>query len=791
MAPGGHGQRFFHTALAVALAVGLIAGTFVLTDTIEAGFNQASAASRGNFDVVVRSTSAFASEATVLPQRNPVPETTLATVQSVPGVRSAWGSVFGWAQVVDRDGNAIPSKGLPTLGAAWGPDQEVVAGRAPQAPGEVALDDGTARSHGFRAGDRVKVLFGASSEEFVISGLVKPSAVVSTLAAFDLKTAQRVLQHAGTLDAISVRADTGMVPEALRARLGVALPDKLEAVTSAQASREADASWAKSLGFLTTALLVFAAIALLVGSLIIFNTFSIVVSQRTRELGLLRAVGASRRQLVATVLKDALTVGAVASVGGIVVGFGMALGLLELMRALGYEYPVAGVVLLPRTVIVAIGAGVSVTVAAAILPARRATRISPVASLAPSAEGERAGAVRTWAVAIATRVLAFPIVRVLGKPALLGRENAVRNPRRTTATASALMIGIGLVGVVAIVAASMKASAEHLVRDTLRADFIVNTKPGAGGNGGVPTAVAERLRSAPGVAVVSEIRTGEFGLNGKATSIVAVDPGTITGMREVDPASSAASLQLDNSSVLVRDSEAAARGWRVGDSVPMTFARTGGQQLRLGATYSTPTVRADYVISLGAFDANFTEQLDTEIDVRLAPGVSPAAARAAVQHAVAEFPGVDVMNRDDVIASQTALVNRVLVPVSALLGFCLLIALIGITNTLALSIHERTRELGMLRAVGMARGQLRSMIRSEAMIIASLGSVLGVVAAVGLGWLPVASMRAVGVTELVFPVAQLAVIAAVATFAGLLAGVLPARRAARLPVLDAVTRFEH
>ncbi|MDQ6928374.1 MAG: FtsX-like permease family protein [Actinomycetota bacterium] len=787
MPPGGRGARFVHTALAIALAVGLVSGTFVLTDTIDAGFHQATAASRSSVDVVVRATSSFSAEASALPERNPVPADLLSSVQSVSGVRSAWGSIWGWAQVVDPAGKAVPPNGLPTLGAAWGPDQGIVAGRAPQAAGETALDEATARAHGFRLGDQVKVLFGGGSGEFVLTGLLKPgAAVASTLVAFDLGTAQRVLQRPGAFDAISVRAGAGVTPEALRTRLQSVLPHQFEAVTATQAANEAATSWSTSLRFLTTALLVFAGISLLVGALIIFNTFSIVVGQRTRELGLLRAVGASRGQIVRGVLRDAFRVGMAASLGGIVLGFGIAFGLLQLMRGIGYSYPVAGVVFLPRTALVALGAGLSVTMLAAILPARRATRVSPIATLGGAVGGDEAGALRSRLVAVATRVLAFPLVRVFGRPALLGRENAVRNPRRTSATATALMIGIGLVGVVAIVAASMKASAERTVSETLRADFVVTTRAGAGTSGGVPPVVAERLRAAPGVGVVSEIRTGEWGLDGKATSLVAVDPATVTGMHELDPASKAAALRLDDGGVLVRDTTAAARGWRVGDTVPMTFARTGTKALRLAGVYSTTTVHADYVISLGAFEANFAQQLDAEIDVGMASGLSPAAARASVRRVLTEFPSAEVMNRDEVVAAQDAQINRILVPVSALLALSLLIALLGIANTLALSIHERTRELGMLRAIGMARGQLRSMIRSEAMIIAALGSVLGVAVAVGLGWLPVASMREAGVTELVFPVRQLAGLVVVASLAGLVAGIVPARRAARLPVLDAV-----
>jgi putative ABC transport system permease protein len=363
----------------------------------------------------------------------------------------------------------------------------------------------------------------------------------------------------------------------------------------------------------------------------------------------------------------------------------------------------------------------------------------------------------------------------------------MRNPRRTSATAAALMIGITLVGVVAILAASIKSSASHTIQDTLRADFVVTPRTVAGAQGGVPTAVGDKLRKTKAVAKVSEIRSGQWGLEGKARTLVAVDPKTVTEAYELDPAASAALRRLDDESVLVRASVAERHGWQVGDEVPMTFARTGTQVMRLADTFTSTAVRSDYVISLNSFKSNFKQQLSLEVDVRLAPGVTPEAGRRAVEEALVDFPNVDVRDRGQVLAAQEAQVDKLLVPVTALLALSVVIALLGIVNTLALSIHERTRELGLLRAVGMARSQLRSMVRSEAVIIAGLGSILGVVVAVFFGWALVGAMHDLGVTRLVVPVRQLLGLVAAATGAGLAAGVLPARRAARLPILDAIS----
>jgi len=828
-----HRSRLLRTAAAVALAVSLVSGTFVLTDTIEAAFDRASTSS-AQIDVVVRASSQFTAQATTLPERETLPETLLDVIAAIPGVQKVWGQVMGFAGLVDKDGNAINPSGLPTVGTSFSAEDTLVAGRAPVGPDEVVIDDVTAAKDGFKPGDQIKILFQGLVREFVISGVGKVNDLLSsTTASFDLETAQQLLGEDGTLDAIPVKAVAGVSPEIMRARIGAVLPENYEVVTYDQAAREAQESWTKALGFLTTALLMFAAVALLVGAFIIFNTFSILVAQRTRELGLLRAVGASRRHIITSVLTEALAVGIVASAAGIVLGLGAAHGLLAIMRMIGFELPSAPVVFRGRTAALGLFAGVVVTVAAAVVPARRAMRVSPMAAIVGRASDEPVGVARrvgTGAsvallglaslliglfgrvsnplVAIglgsagvlvgiamlmpliagpAAWLLGLPMVRIFGQPAVLGRENAMRNPRRTSATAAALMIGITLVGVVAILGASIKSSATHTIQDTLRADFVVTPRTVAGAQGGIPTAVGEELRDSDAVALVSEIRSGQWGLEGTTKNLVAVDPKTVTEVYELDPAAASAVRRLDDEGVLVRASVAERHGWAVGDEVPMTFARTGTKPMRLTDTFTSTAVRSDYVVSLGTYKANFKQQLSLEVDVRLEPGVSAAAGRLALEKALVDFPNVEVRDRSQVLAAQEDQVNKLLVPVTALLALSVVIALLGIVNTLALSIHERTRELGLLRAVGMGRGQMRSMVRSEAVVIAGLGSMLGVVVAVFFGWALVGAMRDMGVSELVVPVRQLLGLVAAAVVAGLMAGVLPARRAARLPVLEAIS----
>ena len=546
------------------------------------------------------------------------------------------------------------------------------------------------------------------------------------------------------------------------------------------------------------------------------NTFSILVGQRARELGLLRAVGAGRAQLAASVMVEAAVVGLVGSVAGVVLGIGAAKGLLALVHGAGVDLPAAPTTFRPRTAALGVIAGTAVTVLAATAPALRATRRTPTEGTARArlvaggaatligltgvvagvttgstspilggAAGVLVGvaALTPYVARPAARALGRPLVRILGEPAALGRQNAMRSPRRTASTAGALAIGIGLIGLVAILAASVKASATRTVDASLRADFVLTS---TGPAGGVPPVVVDRLRDVDGVAAVSEILGGQWGLDGRTQTLVAVDPATVATMHKVDPGSAAALARLDDGGVLVRDTTAERYGWSVGDTVPMTFARTGTRPMRVAGTFSSTAVRTDYVISLGSYRANFAQPLALEVDVALAPGISPAEGRSRIEAAVAGYPVVRVMDHGEVLAAQEEKVNSLLLPVTALLALSVLIALLGIANTLALSVHERTRELGLLRAIGMGRRQLRQMIRSEAAIIAGLGACLGVGVALFLGWALVASMHGRGVTELVFPLAQLLGLVTLATVAGMLAGTLPARRAASLGVLDAV-----
>ena len=825
-----HKLRLAHTAVAVALAVSLVAGTFALSDAIEAAFHQAAVSFPSGVAVVVRSAMAFDPQGTSLPQRDPLPESLVATVAKLPGVKAAWGSVSGYAEIVGADGKAAAgSSNLPPIGASWSPGDPLVAGQAPSGPDDVVIDQTTAKANNLTLGDRIKVVFAETVKEFVVRGIRAPgNSISASVASFDLGTTQTVLGETGKVDAVSVQAAPGVNPDVLRSRIAGALPDKYEAITDADAARQAEKSWTKALSFLTTGLVIFAGIALLVSAFIIFNTFSIIITQRTRDLGLLRAIGASRAQVRLSVLVEALAVGLAGSIGGLAGGWVAAWGLLFSLRATGFDLPPTRVTFSLGMLAAAVVSGVAVTVLAAALPARRATEVTAVDTIRKASGEEPAGLGRRTVagiavlaagaaavvtgvrnlvprpllfvasgsvavlvgVALLTAVLARPLAsvmsgpftRLLGEPARLGRDNATRNPRRTAASATALTIGTGLVGVVAIMGASMRASASRTVEETLRADYVVT----ADGSAGVPTQAADRLRQVGGVQLVSPVKGGQFGLDGKTMTLLAVDPSTVTAMYVMDDAAAATVRSLDDKGILVRDTVAARHKWKVGDSVTLTFAKTGATKMKVEGTFSSPSVRTDYMVTVGAYAANYAQQFDLQVSVQLTPGTPAALGRARLEKAVADLPGVHVLDRSQALRQQRDQVQRYLIALTAILALSVLIALLGIANTVALAVHERTRELGLLRAVGMGRRQLRAMVRFEAAVIAGLGAVLGGVVAVGLGWALVTALRGQGVTELVLPYRELLAGMMVAVAAGLVAATLPARRAANLDVLDAV-----
>ncbi|WP_169946286.1 ABC transporter permease [Microbispora sp. H11081] len=829
--------RLVLTAISIALGVSFVTGTFVLGDTMTATFDKMYSDLGQGTDVTVRGRPAF-TDTTTLGSGRAMPEAVVDTVRKVPGVAAAEGGLTGYALMLDKSGTPIQPGGAPTLGVSYAQDRGLAgaiaprAGRGPSGPGETAIDAATARKYGFAPGDRIRIVFESGKPaEFTVAGVLgfgdADNLAGATLAAFDLRTAQTVLRMEGKVDEISVRASDGISPDELRTRVAAVLPADLEAVTSATVAGEASKAVRDGLGFFTTAFLGFAGVSLLVGAFLIWNTFSILVAQRGREHALLRAIGARRRQLLGSVLTEAVAIGLLASALGLGLGLLVAGALRGLLASVGIDVPTTTIELQPRTVVAALVVGLGVTLAAALVPAWKATRIPPIAALRESAAPARtlpkgriiAGGVLlvaglpalAWAVAGPSRggaaaigslatflglillapALVRPLVAVLGAPVArlgmagaLARQNAGRAPRRTASTATALMIGLAVVVAMTVVATSMKASVADVMERANRADLILKASSQLAA--GIPADAADELRGLPEAGVVSPMRYGRIQVAGKTTSVAAVDPRTAEQVADIG-VSSGSLPKLADGEVMVAADEAKTHGWRLGDEVTLRFPQTGDQVMRLAGTYTDTTLLgAGYLVTLAAHEANFSGRLDAVVLVRAAEGVPADDLKRSVRAALAGYPNVAVQDTDEFNAAQSATVDQLLGLVNVLLGLAVLIALLGVVNTLALSVLERTRELGLLRAVGMTRRQVRACVRWEAVLVAAIGSVLGTVLGLALGTAAARALADEGITVLQVPVALPLVYAVAAAAAGVLAAITPARKAAKVDVLRAV-----
>jgi putative ABC transport system permease protein len=834
-----HKFRLLATSLAVMLGVAFMAGTLVLTDTIQKTFDDLFSNVYDDTDAVVRAEGAFDSEG--IEQRGRVDASLLGTVSGVDGVDVAQPDIHGYAQLVDKDGDAVgdPETGPPTLGGNWIDSEElngfeISDGSPPSADDEVVIDKKSADDTGYRVGDTAQVLVKGGPQDVVIAGIAKfgdaDSPGGASLVLFTLDTAQRLIAEPDKFDGILVVADDGISPTEIVQRIAPALPTGTEAVTGDEVTQESQDEIKQGFSFFNTFMFVFAAIALLVGGFIIFNTFFITVAQRTRENALLRALGAKKRQVLVSVLVEALAVGLIASVVGIGLGILVAGALKALLAAFGFELPGGGIVLTATTVIISLVAGVGVTVVAAISPARRAGKVPPVAAMREVAVGSTgygskqrivvgcallvlggaalgyglfgspgspilmvgAGALLVFfGVAALGRTVALPLSRAIGWPlprlfgirGRLARENAMRNPRRTAATASAVMIGVGLVAFISIFAASAKASFGTVIDRAFTGDFVI-TSPAGLASGGLDPRLAASLNELPEVDVAGGIRAGVAEIDGSATQMLAASDEAFDVV-DVDPvAGSPADLGADT--IAVFEDVAKDKNLSIGDRVPVVFKDTGGQELTVAMIYGESQPAGDWLLGTETFEANVDDQYDYQVFVRKADGVDTPTARAAIEQVADGYPGAKVLDQAGYEADQTMFIDQLLNLIYVMLLLAIFIALLGIANTLALSIIERTRELGMMRAVGMTRTQLRSMIRWESVIIAIQGTLLGIVVGVLFGWALVTALSDEGIETFRLPVATLVVIVVLAALAGVLAAVWPARRAAKLDVLRAV-----
>ncbi|HZI39277.1 MAG TPA: FtsX-like permease family protein, partial [Acidimicrobiia bacterium] len=563
----------------------------------------------------------------------------------------------------------------------------------------------------------------------------------------------------------------------------------------------------------------------------IYNTFSIVVAQRARDMAMLRAIGASRAQVVRSVMFESVVVGVVASAVGLGVGVLMSFGLRALLSAVGLEVPSGPIVIAPSTVITAFVIGTAITVVSAMVPALRSSRVKPIAALRDVAiDASGSSAARTGAglaivglgvasftagileagsallligfgtvatiigVFVLGPVIARPLMHLLGAPiqalsgttGRLARENATRNPKRTSATASALMIGVALVGFITILASSFKAAISDTLSVSLKADYVVAS--GSYGNAGLSPEIEADLAGLPEVAGVSPVRSSPIEVDGASSELAAVDTKTIGPVADLGVTAGRLS-DVTGASVAVEDRKAKADGLSVGDKLTMTFARTGPVELTVRALIDRPPPGFDgvvYVVGLDTYESNVTDQFDRQVFVNAAEGVSPTRAKAAIESVLARWPNGELQDQAAFEESVASEIDIILNLIYGLLGLAIVIALIGIANTLALSVHERRRELGLLRAVGMTRPQVRKAIRWESVMIALMGTILGFVLAVAGAWGIINAIEGDRPIPLVVPPGQLTVIVVLASVAGVLAAVGPARRAAKLDILAAI-----
>ncbi len=834
----GHGRRLVGTAVAVFLGVAFLAGTLVLGDTLRNNFDNLFADVNAGTDVVVRNATDLGIEADE--PRGLIDRSLVDRIVAVDGVAAAEPQVQGLGQLLGADGDAVGGGGPPQLAGSWTTDEDLnpyrlVEGRAPEADDEVVINRGAADDGGLQIGDRTTVL----TPEPVDVTIVGVSTFGDqdglggvTFTAFSLEGAmEHVTKNPDGVSTIAVRADDGTSQDELVSRIDDVLPNGVEAVSGSSVSTEnADDINELFLDMLTTFLTVFAGIALLVATFSIYNTFSILVAQRTRTAALLRAIGASRRQVLVSVVIEAAVVGVVASLAGLAGGIGVA-GLLKgLFDAAGFALPAGGVVVTSGTVVVSVVVGLVVTLLAGIVPAMKASRVPPLAALrdvavertSPSAPRIVAGAILTG-LGVATTagaalsddpslatvglgavitligavvlgpVVARPVAGILGAPfarlrglsGSLARQNAIRNPRRTAATASALMVGVGIVTLFTVFAASLKESTAATIDRSFAGDLVISSGP-FGGSLSPDLAVA--VGDLPEVDSAVGIGRGFASIEGDTKQMTVADPAALATAVDVGVTSGSVA-DLADDEIAISDATADANGWALGDTVPVTFADGASTELTVGATYDVSDIVGGYVLPSETYAPHTRQPVDSTVVVDLADGTSLTDGKAAVERVAANYGGPDVEDRDEFAATMSAGADMFLTIIYALLALAIIIALMGIANTLSLSIHERTRELGLLRAVGQTRGQLRSMVRWESVIVATFGVVGGIGLGVFLGW---ALVEAAGntpgsvISEFVLPVARLAIVVVVGAIAGVLAGLRPARRAARLDVLGAI-----
>jgi putative ABC transport system permease protein len=833
--------RTFLTAFAIVLGIATVSGTFVLTDSITHAFDAIFSNIYRGTDASITGKSAVSADATTdLP---PFDESLLPKVKALPGVQAAIGGVADIANLIGENNKVISFGGAPHLGFSVDPTQprfnslSLVKGKWPGAD-EVVIDKSTAGKKDISVGDRIRVEAQGAARQFTVSGLVRFGSSGldiggATLAGFDLATAQRLFRKEGELDQIRVAKKSGVSEAELLSSIRSILPTQTQ-VRSGVSQAETDASDTNAFtSFLQKFLLSFGIIALFVGSFVIANSLSITVTQRTREFATLRTLGASRRQIRRSVLLESFIMGFLASLVGLFLGLGLAKLLFWLFGELGFTLPNTGLLFKTRTIVVCLVVGTIVTMLASLRPARRATRVPPIAAVREGAKlppgrfakyrgvgsatlamlGFLALAYGMWGasgtgpvlifmgigalliffgVALFTAqlirplssVLGIPGDRLAGAPGVLARENATRNPQRTGSSAAALMIGLTLVTLVTMLATSIRASFFGAVDKIFIADYAVTAQNNFDL---IPAAIGQSLRQKPGVHDVVGVRVGDMRILGKRNTLSAVEPGGSRIFRLDWTKGSPATLDTLGPNDAFTDKDYAKKhDLSLGSKVQIVVPSGRRPTFRITGIYDPPSGGSPFngplVISTNAFDKLYTAPQDQYVFFNVGGGASPEAS-ARLDQDLKGFPNAKVQTREEFKKNQASFIGNILNILYVLLALSVIVSLFGIVNTLVLTIYERTRELGMLRAVGMTRWQVRWMVSLESVVTALIGAVIGIVLGIVLSVLMIVR---VDFLVLSWPVGSLIVFAVVAIIAGMLAAIFPARRAARLNVLEAL-----
>lgn len=832
-----HKLRLTLTALSIVLGVAFVVGSFVFTDTIGDGFDKLFGDAFAGVDVQVEAEVLdFAQQGEGVPSFD---EGILDQVAAVPGVKVALPSVRGFAQLLDSEGNLVGISGPPKFAFSWVEDPTVNRltilegdGGPPKGPGEVVVDMATATANDIEVGQEVEVAFENGRGHFRVVGLATSVSQTdfgaSSLLLFEHRETQRLLGLEGQITAIVVQGDEDITPEALVERIEAVLPEGLLAATGAELEQSVVEELETALGFFNTALLVFAGVAILVGAFIIQNTFRIIVAQRLRELALLRAIGATSRQIVRMVATEAALVGLVASALGVGAGILLAFGMREVLGLVGFTFPRGDLVVETRTIVLGMVVGVVITVTSALLPAFKASSVPPVAALRVGAGHTRRASLRnraiiglsvtglgvaglvvglvwlgiTWVgagalllflgVAIlaplvarpAGSFLGWPLPRLFGLPGLLAKENTRRQPRRTAATASALMIGIALVSFVAVLSSSISDSVKQSLLETFAADLTITS---VNFNTGVSSDFVDELHGLDNLAAVSPVRVGVVRITSgdgseEVTNIAAVDPATV---EQVWATGAEPGVEAVVEGMIVETGQMEDRGWAIGEVLTLEFPSGDSLDLAITGTLASEAF-GGILISEERYLQYYELTAPALVLVAVADGAELDGVQQQVQDLASDYPLVQVQSKSEFAADFENQIGQLVAVFNGLLALAIVIAILGITNTLALSITERVREIGLLRAVGMVRRQVRRMVRWEAVVVAVFGAVLGVLLGSVLGWAVRLALADDGLEVFSFPSVQLSVYVALAGVAGVIAAILPARSASRIKILNAI-----